>query len=60
MSENDFKKRKMEFTKLKAALFKLREDPIEKKVFDYFDFISWAECKIRRKPFAEVLQGKNK
>lgn len=36
----------------------LKEDSYEKRVFDYFDFLSWAESKIQNRPMIEVLKKK--
>lgn len=46
------------FTELKHELEVIASDPYEERVFEYFDFISWLESKIIKKPFAEVLRAK--
>ena len=37
---------------------KLKADPYEKGVFEYFDFITWVETKIQNRPFAELVKEK--
>ncbi len=55
-------KRKMllpEYLHTHKKLEQMLNDPYEKKVFDYFDFISWVKSKIDEKTFREVLLLKN-
>ena len=65
----DFFKKKLLKTNTKKTLTKsfkalliqmkaLLKNPIEQKGFDYFDFISWIESKIKNKTFGEVVRGK--
>jgi hypothetical protein len=44
------------FPELRKKLLK-NLDPMEVKIFEYFDFPKWAESKIERKPFMEMLGG---
>lgn len=46
------------FSELRNELIKLQADPFEKRVFEYFDFISWVDSKIENKPFAEIIKRK--
>ena len=46
------------FKELKELLIPLSKDPLEKNSFDYFDFISWLESKITKRPFADIVKGK--
>jgi tetratricopeptide (TPR) repeat protein len=48
------------YQELKIELNGLANDPFERRAFDYFDFLSWAESKISNKPFAQIVQEKNK
>jgi hypothetical protein len=51
-------KRKMllpEYLSVYAELQQMLNNPYEKKVFEYFDFVSWVESKIYDKAFKEVL-----
>jgi len=43
---------------LKAAIEKLREQPSEKILLEYFDFTSWVESKINNTPFATVVANR--
>jgi hypothetical protein len=45
---------------LKRDMSALYEDPFEKNVFIYFDFISWVESKIKGKTFGEIVREKLK
>jgi len=36
----------------------LKQDPLEKNAFEYFDFISWAESKVSGREFGEVVREK--
>jgi tetratricopeptide (TPR) repeat protein len=44
------------YRELKAALVDLKNDSFERSAFEYFDFISWAESKVRRVPFRDVVE----
>ncbi len=46
------------YKSLLAGLEELEKDKFEKTVFGYFDFISWAESKIRNVPFRLVVEEK--
>ena len=45
--------------RLHGRLVKLFDNPGEKVALDFFDFISWAESKIQKKTFQEVVKGKS-
>ena len=49
-----------ELKKLRIALLNLEKDPQEKKIFEYFDFISWVESKIQNRSFADIVREKVK
>lgn len=53
---NSTKDLKIAFADLKENMLILRKNKHEKKAFDYFDFISWLESKIKKRPFAEVVK----
>jgi len=44
--------------KLKLSLEEATESGYEKKIVDYFDFITWIESKLKRKPFSDILKNK--
>ena len=44
------------FIELRDKLVSLQEDPFERVVFYYFNFIVWLESKIGRKSFAEIIR----
>lgn len=46
------------FKGLHIELLKLSKNPFEKRALDYFDFISWLESKIEKRPFAEIIKEK--
>ncbi len=46
------------FREMRKELQALAEDPFERRVFQYFDFISWLDSKIENRPFAEVVRKK--
>lgn len=46
------------FKKLKTGFEKIISDPVEKVLFDYFDYISWLDSKITNKPLYEILKQK--
>ena len=60
--ENTADKKEMReaFVKLKKELLPLAKDSEEKSVFEFFDYISWIECKIENKSFAEKVMEKIK
>lgn len=41
---------------LKQQLQKVKDDPNEKVVFQYFDFMTWVDAKIQMLPFAKLCQ----
>ncbi len=44
---------------LNAGLSELYDDPFERAAFEYFDFPSWVQSKIEKRPYKEiVLEGK--
>ncbi len=46
------------YTSLFEELQTLEKDTFEKTAFEYFDFISWAESKIEKKPFQSLVKEK--
>ncbi len=48
------------FKKFHDDLLKLEKDPYERRVFEYFDFISWLESKIENRSFADIVSEKAK
>ena len=46
------------FTLLREEFIALSEHEYEKKAFEYFDYISWADSKIENKPFEEIVKRK--
>lgn len=48
------------FKRLKNRLVELSKDPLEQSALDYFDFISWLESKIEKRPFVEIVMRKAK
>lgn len=44
--------------KLHVELKLLMKDPFEKEAFEYFDFISWVESRLEKRPFAEIAREK--
>jgi hypothetical protein len=51
---------KVEFKELHETMKKLFEEPHEKIVLEYFDFLSWLESKLENRPFADIVQEKTK
>ncbi len=47
------------YQKLVSELKKIAEDPFEKAAFEFFDFISWAESKVEKTSFKEIVERKN-
>ena len=47
------------FLKLKNEFQSLEKLPSEKVIFQYFDFISWLESKIKEMPFAQVVSERH-
>jgi hypothetical protein len=50
---------KQEYLKLKKNLSGIADDPLERSVFEYFDFISWAESKVTRKSYRMIVEEKS-
>jgi hypothetical protein len=48
------------FIELRNELLKLSTDNYEKKALGYFDFISWLDSKIKKRPLSEILKEKEK
>ncbi len=46
------------YKELHSKLLELANDPFEKTVFEYFDFISWTESRIERVPFRQIVEEK--
>jgi hypothetical protein len=57
---NSTKDLKTAFIELNGKLLLLKKDHYEKQAFNYFDFISWLESKIEKRPFAEIVKEKAK
>lgn len=49
-----------EFKEFRKKLIELKNDPYERKVFEYFAYIEWVDSKIENKPFAEVVRSKGR
>lgn len=47
-------------TELLSQLKTLKKDPHESSVFEYFDFLAWAESKVSGDSFASVVLARNK
>lgn len=47
------------FRELKEELCALIEEPLEKAPFEYFDFISWCDSKIKNRPFGDLVREKH-
>jgi len=43
---------------IEKELVRLKDDPKEQVVFEYFDFLTWVQSKIKRKTFLELKEGK--
>ena len=56
-SPNESTKQKS-FELLYNDLVKISKDPFEKPVFEYFDFLTWAESRLNKTGFAETLKRK--
>ncbi len=48
------------FKRLKNELEDIMKDPYERGAMEYFDFISWLESKIYKRPFNELIKEKIK
>jgi hypothetical protein len=49
------KDQQLSFAAFKNDLLLLLEDPYEKRALEYFDFISWLDSKIEKRPFMELV-----
>ena len=54
----DQKELTLAYTELKESISGIIKDPSEKKVIEYFDFISWLESKIENRSFSDILKSK--
>lgn len=45
------------FKELKEKLVSITTDPFEKIAFDYFDFVSWADSKIKGHKFSDIVKS---
>jgi hypothetical protein len=48
---------KVNFEQMHTQLAALFEDPYERNVLNYFDFLAWLSAKVTNRPFAEVMQA---
>ena len=46
------------FIELRKELWELSDHPYEKKAFEYFDYISWLDSRIKKRPFEEIVKDK--
>ena len=46
------------FIELRKELSELSDHPYEKKAFEYFDYISWLDSRIQKRPFEEIVKDK--
>lgn len=46
------------FIELRKEFIPLLDDPYEKKAFEYFDYISWFDSRIEKRPFEEIVKEK--
>jgi hypothetical protein len=46
------------FTELRKEFIALKDDPYEKKAFEYFDYISWLDSRIEKRSFEEIVKEK--
>jgi hypothetical protein len=44
------------YEELYKELLELANDQFERNAFEYFDFLSWAESKVKKLPFREVVE----
>ncbi len=47
------------YTHLYDELLQLKEDPFERTVFEYFDFIAWVESKVQKISFGDLIRQRN-
>jgi hypothetical protein len=60
MKEKDKSGPDKTYRELLGELEKLKDEPFEHAAFEYFDFLSWAESKVNKIPFREVVEEKAK
>lgn len=53
---DDKQEQEVLYRSLKKELQELLNDPFEKRSLEYFDFMTWLDSKIERKPFAHIKQ----
>jgi exonuclease VII small subunit len=58
LKDNTVRSRRGFYEKLRDELQVLVNDPFEKTAFEYFDYLSWVEGKIRQLPFRDVMEEK--
>jgi hypothetical protein len=46
------------FIELRSEFMDIAKDEFESKAFEYFDYISWLDSKIEKRPFAEIVRSK--
>jgi hypothetical protein len=46
------------FTQLREEFIALKDDPYERKAFEYFDYISWLDSRIEKRSFEEIVKEK--
>ncbi|MFH0866911.1 MAG: hypothetical protein V1904_12000 [Bacteroidota bacterium] len=46
------------FKKFRKLILPLKNDPYEKRVFEFFDFLSWIDSKIENKNLTEIIEKK--
>lgn len=56
VEKNTKQEKRQAYIELKTQIVPLANDSHEKQLFQYFDFISWVESKIEKRPFAEVMR----
>ena len=52
----DKKEMQEQFRRLRNEMLPLKEDPVEQKAFDYFNFIAWLDSKIENNTFQQTVQ----
>jgi len=55
---DDLKKQMEYFIQLKKEIINSPDEPAIKTAYEYFDFMSWVECKLENCSFAEVVRKK--
>jgi hypothetical protein len=44
---------------MRDELAAIKDDPYEAKAYDYFDYISWLDSKITRRPLIEIAAARS-